>query len=88
MMKQIAAVVLMMSASVAHGSLWVGQAAVPNPVQASGPAFEVATIKPVEPDADEDQDAPAAAAGASVMPADAAPEDAAETPGKPKTVPH
>jgi len=51
MMKQIAAVVLMMSASVAHGSLWVGQAAVPNPVQASGPAFEVATIKPVEPDA-------------------------------------
>ncbi len=48
----------------------------------------VRKAKPVEPDTEEDQDAPAAATGAAVMPADAAPEDSAETPGKPKTVPH
>ena len=54
MMKQIAAVVLMMTASVAHASLkveWVGQASVQNSVQAPAPVFEVATIKLVEPDA-------------------------------------
>jgi penicillin-binding protein 1A len=40
-------------------------------------------VKPAEPE-DEDQEAPATAAGAAVVPADAVPEDAAETLGKVK----
>ncbi len=59
MMKQIAAVVLVMSAYGAHASLWVGQAPVQvqgqvragGKLEAAGPVFDVATIKPVEPDA-------------------------------------
>ena len=55
MMKQIALVVLAIGACGAHASLWVGQTPVQvQPaahLQAAGAAFEVATIKPVEPDA-------------------------------------
>ena len=55
MVKQIAAVLLALGACGAHASLWVGQAPVqgqaPRQLQAAGPVFDVATIKPVEPDA-------------------------------------
>ncbi len=49
MVKQVAAVVLAMGACMAHASLWVGQG--PVQVQAPVSGFDVATIKPVEPDA-------------------------------------
>jgi penicillin-binding protein 1A len=43
-------------------------------------------VKPAEPDAEEDQDAPIVRQ--TTVPADAVPEDSAETPGNPKAVPH
>jgi uncharacterized protein (TIGR03435 family) len=58
MVKHIAAVVLVMGACGAYGSLWVGhaprvqgQVQAGGQLQAAGPVFDVATIKPVEPDA-------------------------------------
>jgi uncharacterized protein (TIGR03435 family) len=51
MMNRIAAVVLVAGACAAHASLWVGHASTPNSLSDPSPAFEVATIKPVEPDA-------------------------------------